>query len=123
MPRERDCKSRGVYRLSLPSRAQGTFERNKRRQILAAFCRRDCRASELNRKNYAEHLDEDLYAETENSVFFATNGIGDYYCYKAFKNGDIDENTIYIREHETFEYHKVATDLAELIIKYYNDEI
>lgn len=77
----------------------------------------------LNRKNYAEHLDEDLYAETENSVFFATNGIGDYYCYKAFKNGDIDENTIYIREHETFEYHKVATDLAELIIKYYNDEI
>lgn len=77
----------------------------------------------INREVLAENLDEDVYAETENFIFFATNGIGDYYCYKTLDNGDTDESAIYIWEHETFEYHKVATDLAELIIKYYNDEV
>lgn len=77
----------------------------------------------INREILAEGIDEDVYAEIESFVFFATNGIGDYYYYKASANGTIDESTIYIWEHETFEYHKVADSLAELITKYYNDEV
>lgn len=48
-----------------------------------------------NRKNYAEHLDEDLYAETENSVFFAANGIGIIIAIKLLKTA-ISTRTPYI---------------------------
>lgn len=55
--------------------------------------------------------------------FFATNGCGDYYCYRVSENGEVDTSGIYIWEHEEFETHYVAKDIRDAIIKYYNDEI
>ncbi len=56
-------------------------------------------------------------------IFFATNGCGDYYCYRVLPGGEADTTAIYIWEHETFEHHIVAKDIPDLITKYYNDEI
>ena len=81
-----------------------------------------------NTKNNREILPEHLKAdESEKKVnrfiFFATNGCGDYYCYRVLENGETDTSAIYIWEHELFEIRKAANDLADLITKYYNDEV
>ena len=57
------------------------------------------------------------------NIYFATNGCGDYYCYRVLPNGETDTSAIYIWEHELFEIREVAKDLIDLIKKYYNDEI
>ena len=57
-------------------------------------------------------------------LFFAGNGIGDYYCYRVGTDGVPDENAIYMWEHEEMRYdRKVAASMSELITRYYNDEI
>ncbi len=77
-----------------------------------------------NREIYPAYLDADEFEEKVNRfIFFATNGCGDYYCYLVTSDGDVDTEAIYIWEHELFEIHKVASDIAELITRYYNDEI
>ena len=60
-------------------------------------------------------------------IFFATNGCGDYYCYRAQSDGVVDETTIYIWEHEML-YEKccwrpVASCMEEFIVRYYKSEI
>ena len=77
-----------------------------------------------NREIFPEYLDPDEYEEKVNRfVFFATNGCGDYYCYRVLANGETAASAIYIWEHELFEVRQVAKDLADLITKYYNDEV
>lgn len=77
-----------------------------------------------NREIFPEFLTQDEFEEKVNRfIFFATNGCGDYYCYRILKNGDTDTSAIYIWEHELFEIRKVATNITELISKYYNNEI
>lgn len=77
-----------------------------------------------NREIFPEYLAPDEFEEKVNRfVFFATNGCGDYYCYRVLKNGETDASAIYIWEHELFEIREVAKSLAELITKYYNDEV
>ena len=66
---------------------------------------------------------EEFEENVNRFIFFATNGCGDYYCYRVLENGETDISAIYIWEHELFEIREVAKDLAELITKYYNDEV
>lgn len=77
-----------------------------------------------NREIFPEYLEPDEFEEKVNRfVPFATNGCGDYYGYHVLKNGDTDTSAIYIWEHECFLLHEVAKDIADLITKYYNDEV
>ena len=58
-------------------------------------------------------------------IFFGGNGCGDYYCYRVGKDGDPDENSIYMWDHEEMRCYdqKVAVNMSELITRHYNDEI
>ena len=69
------------------------------------------------------YSDEEFVKELDKFIFFATNGCGDYYCYRAGSDGIIDETAIYIWKHEEFCCKQVAANMAELITRYYNDEI
>lgn len=77
-----------------------------------------------NREIFPEFLETDEFEEKVNRfVFFATNGCGDYYCYRVLENGETDPSAIYIWEHELFEIREVAKNIADLITKYYNNEV
>ena len=77
-----------------------------------------------NREIFPEFLEAEEFEEKVNRfIFFATNGCGDYYCYRVLENGETDTTAIYIWEHELFEIREVAKDIAELITKYYNNEV
>ena len=77
-----------------------------------------------NREIFPEYLQPDEFEEKVNRfVYFATNGCGDYYCYRVLENGETDISAIYIWEHELFEIREVAKDISELITKYYNNEV
>ena len=77
-----------------------------------------------NREIFPEYLEPDVFEEKVNRfVYFATNGCGDYYCYRVLENGETDISAIYIWEHELFEIREVAKDISELITKYYNNEV
>ncbi len=79
---------------------------------------------ERNRNIMAEYFEPDEFLEkVDRHIFFATNGCGDYYCYRILENGETDTSAIYLWEHELFETHLVAKDIKDAIIKYYNDEI
>lgn len=76
-----------------------------------------------NRETQEEYNDEDFAKELDKFIFFAGNGCGDYYCYRANADGVIDETSIYIWEHEEYCWKQVASNMAELITRYYHDEI
>ncbi len=77
-----------------------------------------------NREIFPEYLEPQEYEEKINRyIFFATNGCGDYYCYRVLENGETDTSAIYIWEHELFEIREVAKDISDLITKYYNSEV
>ncbi len=79
---------------------------------------------ENNRSILSECFEPDEYLEkVDRHIFFATNGCGDYYCYRVSENGEVDTSAIYLWEHEEFETRYVAKDIKDAIIKYYNDEI
>ena len=69
-----------------------------------------------------EYLEESC-EEIRQHIFFAGNGCGDYYCYNADSDGNVDSSKIYIWLHETDECRPVASDIPELIRRYYQDEI
>lgn len=77
-----------------------------------------------NREIFPEYLEPDEFEEKVNRfVPFATNGCGDYYGYRVLENDETDTSAIYIWEHECFAFREVAKDIADLITKYYNDEV
>lgn len=79
---------------------------------------------ENNRTILAGYMEEDEFEEKVNrNIYFATNGCGDYYCYRTLPNGETDTSAIYIWDHELFETREVAKDLIDLIKKYYNNEV
>ena len=79
---------------------------------------------ERNRNIMAEYFEPDEFLEkVDRHIFFATNGCGDYYCYRILPNGETDTAAIYLWEHELFETHAVAENMTDLIVKYYGDEI
>ncbi|PWL49591.1 MAG: hypothetical protein DBY36_07565 [Clostridiales bacterium] len=65
----------------------------------------------------------ECYAGIEKHLFFAGNGCGDYYCYNILPDGKADGGAVYLWEHETNETRRVAGNLAEMIERYYHDEI
>lgn len=86
----------------------------------------------LNRECWLPFFESDFSKEAyidrvDRFIFFATNGCGDYYCYRVGPDGIPDESNIYIWEHEEIGeeccWKKVASNMAELITRYYNDEI
>ena len=78
-----------------------------------------------NREIFPDCFDDpqEYYQTIDRHIFFATNGCGDYYCYRVSPEGIPDPTQIYLWEHETFESHPVARDLTDLITKYYHDEV
>lgn len=80
--------------------------------------------AKTNREIYPEYLEPQEFEEKINRyIFFATNGCGDYYCYRVLENGETDTSAIYIWEHELFEIREVAKDISDLITKYYKSEV
>ncbi len=73
-------------------------------------------------KTVREAFEED-YPDIDKHLFFAGNGCGDYYCYEILSDGTADLTAIYMWEHETNETHQVASNMTELIKRYYHDEI
>ncbi len=84
-----------------------------------------------NRKNWLPFFEEEYSREeyidkVDRFIFFATNGCGDYYCYRVGEDDIPDETAVYIWEHEYLGekcWRKVACNMAEFITRYYNDEI
>ena len=80
--------------------------------------------AKTNREIYPEYFELQEFEEKINRyIFFATNGCGDYYCYRVLENGETDTSAIYIWEHELFEIREVVKDISDLITKYYNSEV
>ncbi len=79
--------------------------------------------TKLNKEIQEAYSDEEFVKDLDRLLFFATNGCGDYYCYLANSDGVFDETIIYIWKHEEYYCEKVATNMTELISRYYNDEI
>lgn len=88
--------------------------------------------AERNRTFYLPLFEEDYSTEEYDErvgrfIFFATNGCGDYYCYRVRPDETVDETTIYIWEHEQLGekccWRPVASGLAEFITRYYKSEI
>ena len=78
----------------------------------------------ITERFFFKFLEAEEFEEKVNRfVFFATNGCGDYYCYRVLSNDETDTTAIYIWEHELFEIREVAKDIAELITTYYNNEV
>ena len=78
----------------------------------------------LNRSIMAQYFEPDEFLEkVDRHIFFATNGCGDYYCYRVLPNGETDTDAIYLWEHELFETHVVAENMKDLIVKYYGGEV
>ena len=78
----------------------------------------------INREIFPQYLEPDEFEEKVNRfVFFATNGCGDYYCYRVLENGETDTAAIYIWEHELFDTREAAKSIKELITTYYSNEV
>ncbi len=86
---------------------------------------------QTNREIWLPLFEEDFSKEeyidkVDRFIFFATNGCGDYYCYRVEADGVPDEDSIYIWEHEYLGekcWKRVAGSMSEFITRYYNDEI
>lgn len=72
----------------------------------------------LENRRDIKYADPDL----KKFLFIATNGCGDYYGYQ-IKNGTIQSTSIYIWDHEEAEARIVATNIANLIELYYQNQI
>ena len=87
---------------------------------------------QINRETWLPFFEKDYSKEeymdrVDRFIFFAGNGCGDYYCYRVSPDGIADESVINIWEHEYIGepccWKPVASNLKELIMRYYNDEI
>lgn len=72
--------------------------------------------------NTREYL-SDCYENIQNHIFFAGNGCGDYYCYNVSGDGKVEDDKIYIWEHEENSCRIVAKSIEEMIHRYFHDEI
>lgn len=78
----------------------------------------------LFRKNFSK---EEYLDRIDRFLFFATNGCGDYYGYRAGQDGLVHTSVIYLWEHENIGelccWRPVASGLTNFITRYYNGEI
>ncbi len=63
----------------------------------------------------------EVYGGLDRLLFVAGNGCGDYYSYK-IEDGEISSTALYRWDHEENSITLVASDLADLIDKYYTDQ-
>lgn len=73
-----------------------------------------------------DYSNEEYIDKVDRFIFFATNGCGDYYCYRVEADGVPNEDSIYIWEHEYLGekcWKRVAGSMSEFITRYYSDEI
>ena len=74
-----------------------------------------------------DYSKEEYLDRVDRFIFFATNGCGDYYCYRVQPDGIVDETTIYVWEHEEIGegccWRAVASSMTEFITRYYQGEI
>ena len=74
-----------------------------------------------------DYSKEEYLDRVHRFIFFATNGCGDYYCYRVQPDGIVDETTIYVWEHEEIGegccWRAVASGMTEFITRYYQGEI
>ena len=74
-----------------------------------------------------DYSKEEYLDRVDRFIFFATNGCGDYYCYRVQPDGIVDETTIYVWEHEEIGegccWRAVASGMTEFITRYYQGEI
>jgi len=77
----------------------------------------------VNRQLLSAWMEADVFeTKVDRHIFFATNGCGDYYCYRILPDGTADDSAICLWKPETLETREVAKDLTELITKFYRDE-
>ena len=78
-----------------------------------------------NRKILSEAYDDiEKYREkVDRHIFFATDGCGNYFCYRILPDGTADTSAICFWDHETDDCEPVANNIADMIVKYYNGEI
>lgn len=104
-------------RVSFPEELRALLlELNGDRYLLLS-AERIVECNRLTREGLSE-----CYDGLENLLFVAENGCGDYYCYK-ISQGQITDPELYRWDHEDNETRPVASSLAEMITRYYNDEI
>lgn len=108
---------------SFPKELKALFQELNGDKYLLLSAKEIIEQAKLNREIQEEYSDEEFAKELDSFLFFATNGCGDYYCYHADSDGVLDETAIYIWEHEEYCWKQVATNMAELITRYYNAEI
>lgn len=108
---------------SFPKELKALFQELNGDKYLLLSAKEIIEQAKLNREIQEEYSDEEFVKELDRFLFFATNGCGDYYCYHADSDGVLDETAIYIWEHEEYCWKQVATNMAELITRYYNAEI
>ena len=80
---------------------------------------------ERNREILSTAFDDpaEYQKQVDSYLYFATNGCGDYYCYRIRSDHKVDDSVIYLWEHETFTCRPAASSIRELIDRYYRDEI
>lgn len=123
MSRKGDRESRKAVGYSFPKELKALFQELNGDKYLLLSAKEIIEQAKLNREIQEEYSDEEFVKELDRFLFFATNGCGDYYCYHADSDGVLDETAIYIWEHEEYCWKQVATNMAELITRYYNAEI
>lgn len=77
---------------------------------------------------FEEMFSREAYLDrVDRFLFFATNGCGDYYGYRVESDGTVKSTTVYLWEHENLTeeccWRKVAANLADMLTRYYHDEI
>lgn len=123
MSRKGDRESQKAVGYSFPKELKVLFQELNGDKYLLLSAKEIIEQAKLNREIQEEYSDEEFVKELDRFLFFATNGCGDYYCYHADSDGVLDETAIYIWEHEEYCWKQVATNMAELITRYYNAEI
>lgn len=86
---------------------------------MAVFSTKEIMETAFNTREYLSECYEGIH----NHIFFAGNGCGDYYCYNVSEDGTVEEDKIYIWEHEEDICKVVAKNIKEMIHRYMNDEI
>lgn len=72
---------------------------------------------EMNREFFSD------WPGIEDHIFFAGNGLGDYYCYNVNADGTVDEDVIYLWRHEDNATVPAASTIRELIVRFYSGEL
>lgn len=77
---------------------------------------------------FLDNFSQEAYIDrVDRFLFFASNGCGDYYCYRIRPEGIADDSTIYFWSHEDLGedccWKEAASGMTEFLTRFYQDEI